>query len=159
MTEQGPTSPFGQKRVRSRHEVELSRTSRTSCAAVARLQISIQLGPVFMVTAVGSSAYGASAQHLPSSLPRSGSVQTLEGRIHQDQIQLNDWTTCVSAKTPKGQAAIQKLSGEISAAKAQIAQALQSRSGASSSAPAALISDAHSATAAPSMLGSVDVWA
>ncbi len=98
-----------------------------------------------MVSAVGASTYGISTQRSPSSPPGNGSVQTLEGRIHQDQIQLNDWTTCVSANTPKGQAAIQKLSADISAAKAQIARALQGQSGASSS--------------PPSTLGAVDVWA
>jgi hypothetical protein len=75
-------------------------------------------------------------------------VAALEGQIRQDQVQLNDWTTCVSAKTPKGQAAIQKLSGEISADKAHIARALQARSGGSG---------ASSAT--PSRPGAVDVWA
>jgi hypothetical protein len=112
-----------------------------------------------MVSAVGSSSYGTGGPYPPSSPSGSSSVQTLEGRIRQDQIQLNDWTTCVSAKTPKGQAAIQKLSGEISAAKAQIAEALQSQSGASLTAPTPIISDAQSATRAPSALGSVDVWA
>ncbi len=73
-------------------------------------------------------------------------VGALEGRIRQDQIQLNDWTTCVSAKTPKGQAAIQKLSGEISAAKEQIGRALQAQPAAPS-------------PGAPSRPGSVDVWA
>jgi len=75
-----------------------------------------------MVNAVGNSNYGMSA-----------SVQTLEGRIRQDKIQLDDWTTCVSANTPKGQTAIQKFSGDISAAKAQIGRALQSQSSAASS--------------------------
>ncbi len=75
-------------------------------------------------------------------------VAALEGQIRQDQVQLNDWTTCVSARTPKGQAAIQKLSGEISADKEQIARALQAKSGA----PAAT-------SAAPSRPGALDVWA
>jgi hypothetical protein len=73
-----------------------------------------------------------------------GSVAALEGQIRQDQVQLNDWTTCVSAGTPKGQAAIQKLSGEISADKERIARALQ--------APAAT-------SAAPRSPGALDVWA
>jgi len=55
------------------------------------------------------------------------SVAALEGRIQQARVQLNDWTTCVSAKTPKGQAAIQKLSGEISADEQKIARAQQSQ--------------------------------
>jgi hypothetical protein len=76
-------------------------------------------------------------------------VAALEGRIRSEQVQLNDWTTCVSAGTPKGQAAIQKLSGEISAARAQVAQALQAQSSAARP---------PSATA-PGRAGSVDVWA
>lgn len=70
-----------------------------------------------MVSAINSSAHNVSA---------------LEGRIRQDQVQLNDWTTCVSAKTPKGQAAIQKLSGEISATKTQISRAQFTQSNARS---------------------------
>ncbi len=53
----------------------------------------------------------------------------LEGRIQQKQAELNDWTTCVSARTAKGQAAIQKLSGEISADKQRIARAQQADAG------------------------------
>jgi hypothetical protein len=74
-------------------------------------------------------------------------VAALEGRIRADQVQLNDWTTCVSAHTSKGQAAIQKLSGEISAAQQQVAQALQAQGSATPSA------------AAPARPGAVDVWA
>ena len=69
-------------------------------------------------------------------------VATLQNLIRQDQAQLNDWTTCVSAKTPKGQSEIKKLSAEISADKEQIARAQQTQSGTSSPASA-----------------SVDVWA
>lgn len=95
-----------------------------------------------MVSAVGSSAYGPVAS-CPSCAPSpSGSVASLEGKIRQDRIQLNDWTTCVSAKTVKGQAAIQKLSGEISAAREQIARALQGVS-----------------TNIPGRPGLLDVWA
>lgn len=119
-----------------------------------------------MVSAVGISAYGAGAQSPPRTTSGGSSVADLEGRIRQNQIQLNDWTTCVSAKTPKGQAAIQKLSGEISAAKGQIARALQAQSGAPSPASAAPPSDAQSVRAAPALTasapsrpGSVDVWA
>jgi hypothetical protein len=78
----------------------------------------------------------------------SSPIAALEGQIRQNQMQLNDWTTCVSARTPKGQAAIQKLSGEISADKERVARALQARSA---------IRPATSAT--PSRPGSVDVWA
>ncbi len=120
-----------------------------------------------MVSAVGSSAYGASAQCPPCAASGGSSVAaSLQGRIRQDQIQLNDWTTCVSAKTPKGQAAIQKLSGEISAEKEQIATALQTRSGALSAGSAASSADPRStkresslAPSAPTHPGGVDVWA
>lgn len=100
-----------------------------------------------MVSAVGSPS-AAHAQWPSCTASRGSSVAVLEGQIRQDQIQLNDWSTCVSASTPKGQAAIQKLSGEISADKEQIARALQQQSGA----PAA-------SAAAPSRPGAVDVWA
>jgi len=51
-----------------------------------------------------------------------GNVAALEGRLRQARIQLNDWSTCVSAKTTKGQAEIQKLSGEVSADEQRIAR-------------------------------------
>jgi len=115
-----------------------------------------------MVSAVGLSAYGAQS---PSRIASGNSVATLELQIRQAQIQLNDWTTCVSAKTPKGQAAIQKLSGEISAAKEQIARA-QDQSGAPTPASAASLPGAQGANSAPSLTasapgrpGSVDIWA
>jgi hypothetical protein len=50
-----------------------------------------------------------------------GSVAALQGEIRRDRSQLNDWVTCVSATTPKGQAEIQSLSSKISAAKSHIA--------------------------------------
>lgn len=98
-----------------------------------------------MVTAVGSS-----------------SVPSLEGQIRQDRVQLNDWTTCVSAKTSKGQAAIQKLSGEISAATEQVARALQNQSGTSPLTSTGSVPKTPSATGSPAAsvrAGSVDVWA
>jgi len=75
-------------------------------------------------------------------------VAALEGQMRQAQAQLNDWTTCVSSGTTKGQAAIQKLSGEVSADKEQIARALQAQSGQS-----------PTTSAAPTRPGRVDVWA
>lgn len=94
----------------------------------------------------------------------SSSAAALEGRIRQDQIQLNDWTTCVSARTPKGQAAIQKLSGEISATKEQMARAMQTESTSTPMATSALDAqrgkaEASLSASAPGMAGSVDVWA
>ena len=40
---------------------------------------------------------------------------SLEGQIRAAREQLNDWVTCVSATTPKGQAEIRSLSAQISA--------------------------------------------
>jgi hypothetical protein len=118
-----------------------------------------------MVTAVGLSVYGLSPQSTSGSGPGNSRIAALEGRIRQDQVQLNDWTTCVSAKTPKGQSAIQKLSGQISADKEQIARTLQAQSAAPSPASAASATDAQNAKAAPSSSASessgartLDVW-
>jgi len=89
-----------------------------------------------------------------------GSVATLEGQIRQDQIQLNDWSTCVSAKTTKGQAAIQKLSGEISAAKDQVTRALQEQAQAQTQTQTRTQAAAPSATSAAARHpGALDVWA
>ena len=66
---------------------------------------------------------------LPIRLPATAggnNVSALEGRIQQARVQVIDWTSCVSAKTPKGQAEMQKLSGEISADKQKIGRAQQS---------------------------------
>jgi hypothetical protein len=45
---------------------------------------------------------------------------SLQGQIRAAREQLNDWVTCVSATTPKGQAEIRSLSAQISAAQQQI---------------------------------------
>jgi hypothetical protein len=73
------------------------------------------------VTSTGCSAGGANV---------SSAVGALNGRIRQDKMQLDDWTTCVSAKTVKGQAEIQRLSGQISAEREEVSrvEALQSSS-------------------------------
>jgi hypothetical protein len=66
-----------------------------------------------MVTAVGNAttlALGITTAH------KAAAVASLNGQMRRDKIQLDDWTTCVSSKTPRGQAEIQRLSGEISAA-------------------------------------------
>jgi hypothetical protein len=95
----------------------------------------------------------------------SGSTAALEGAIKRDQLDLNDWATCVSAKTTKGQAEIQKFSGDISAAKERIA-----RIEASQPSSQTIASGSTTATNAknPSQLnahgaggpgGLVDVWA
>jgi hypothetical protein len=103
----------------------------------------------FMVIAVGSSPFANSSA--------GSSVPALESRVRQDQAQLNDWRTCVSAKTPKGQAAIQKLSGEVSATKEAIARALQFESGGRSSAQASPAGTGRSGSD-PSSSWSVDLW-
>lgn len=73
---------------------------------------------------------------------------SLQGQIRAAREQLNDWVTCVSATTPKGQAEIRSLSAQISAAQEQINR-LQPTAGAASTA----------AAAAPAAGGSLDVWA
>ena len=71
-----------------------------------------------MVIGLGSAA-GAPPATPPATTARhtASSVASLDGQIRQDKIQLDDWATCVSSKTPKGQAEIQRLSGAISAAR------------------------------------------
>jgi len=76
-----------------------------------------------------------------------GNVGALQGRLQQARIQLNDWTTCVSAKTTKGQAEIQKLSGEVSADEQKIARSQRADAAA----------NASSRVGQPGRL--VDVWA
>jgi hypothetical protein len=46
----------------------------------------------------------------------SASVSSANDQIRKDKQQLDDWTTCVSAKTTKGQAEIQRLSADLSGA-------------------------------------------
>jgi hypothetical protein len=82
----------------------------------------------------------------------SGSTAALQGQIKRDQLDLNDWVTCVSAKTPKGQAEIQRISGEISSAKERIARIEASETGSTTaSLSGALEVRDHG--------GLVDVWA
>ena len=109
-----------------------------------------------MVTCSGPSAY-SSQSSFPSS-SGGNNVPALQGRVQQARVQLNDWSSCVSAKTPKGQAAIQKLSGEISADKQKIARAQQPQN--SISADNAQNGAAPDPTAASSRRGVfVDAWA
>jgi hypothetical protein len=82
----------------------------------------------------------------------SASVSSANGQIRLDKQQLDDWTTCVSAKTTKGQAEIQRLSAALSAAEDQAHRlvALQPQaSPASSAAPASAAAPARS----------IDLWA
>jgi hypothetical protein len=119
-----------------------------------------------MVMGLGSSTSGAGIQFPPRAVSDSTSVASLQGRIRQDQIQLADWTTCVSSKTTKGQAEIQKLSGELSAAKEQMARVLQGQSASLAptvatavSAPRRTGSLSASATVSDGHSRHIDVWA
>ncbi len=71
--------------------------------------------------------FGIAFHRIDRTVSGSGDVGALEGRIQQARAQLNDWSSCVSAKTPKGQAEILKFSGEISADKQKIARLQQSQ--------------------------------
>ena len=73
----------------------------------------------------------------------SSSVASLNGEIQQFKQQLDDWTTCVSAKTTKGQAEIQRLSGALSAAEDRVHRLAAQQPPASAATPAR----------------SIDVWA
>jgi peptidoglycan hydrolase CwlO-like protein len=76
----------------------------------------------------------------------SGSTAALQGQIKRDQLDLNDWVTCVSAKTPKGKAEIQKISGEISSAKERLARVAASEAASATSASGAPATASASAT-------------
>jgi hypothetical protein len=80
----------------------------------------------------------------------SGSTAALQGQIQRDQLDLNDWVTCVSATTPKGKAEIQKISGEIGSAKQQIATIEASKPRASTTAPNSNMTAVASTTTMPS---------
>ena len=93
---------------------------------------------------IGLIPNGIESPNLPGPGATSGAnIASVNGQIRQDKQQLDDWSTCVSAKTSKGQAEIQRLSSELSAAqeRAHRLAALQPQA----------------APAAPSR--SIDVWA
>lgn len=100
----------------------------------------MSLGPI-------SSAIGSA--YLPGTRATSGtgasgaSVASVNDQIRQDKQQLDDWTTCVSAKTTKGQAEIQRLSAELGGAESRAHRLSASQSRDSST------SSSHS----------IDVWA
>lgn len=80
----------------------------------------------------------------PGSRAASGTqLASLNSQIRQDKQQLDDWTTCVSAKTTKGHAEIQRLSADLAGA--------QSR--------AHRLAAASSNAASASRSHSIDVWA
>ncbi|MBS0379483.1 MAG: hypothetical protein JSS29_13420 [Proteobacteria bacterium] len=90
------------------------------------------------------------------------SIGALNGQIRSDQQQLDDWTTCVSAKTTKGQAEIQRLSGALSAAREAVTRAeathaaAVSSGGAPATAPAGYNAQAQIQR---TQAHSLDVWA
>ena len=77
------------------------------------------------------------------------SLAALTSELRSAQSQLNDWTTCVSAKTSKGQAEIQKFSGQVSAAKER-ATRIEAQNAASQAAPVQT-SPSRSSLTAPSI--------
>jgi hypothetical protein len=96
------------------------------------------------VGSIDASNRGLTTPALPqakSGRPASGSVlssiaaqhtaASLQGQIRAAREQLNDWVTCVSAMTPKGQAEIRSLSAQISAAQESINRLQPTPSGAS----------------------------
>jgi hypothetical protein len=67
----------------------------------------------------------------------SASISSANGQIRLDKQQLDDWTTCFSAKTTKGQAEIQRLSAALSAAEDQAHRLVAQQPQPSAAAPAA----------------------
>lgn len=118
-----------------------------------------------MSNSISGSVIGASGSALPAS-PGSGSTAALEGQIARDQVNLADWASCVSAKTPKGKAQIAAISARISAAKARIRKIEDAQRAASIKAGAPRSSDSVQAPSGSSnanrthwVRGQLDVWA
>ena len=95
----------------------------------------MSLGPI-------SPAIGG-ASGLGSRTTSTAHLAAVNDQIRRDKQQLDDWTTCVSAKTTKGQAEIQRLSADLAGA--------QSR--------AHRIAASGSDTPSTSASQSIDVWA
>ena len=97
-----------------------------------------------------------------STTPSPDPVPALQGMVRREEMDLQDWLSCVSASTPKGKAEIQSLSAQISAARAEISRAQQSQS-ATRSTPAQSLTysppTAANKPATPTEPGQVDVWA
>jgi hypothetical protein len=103
----------------------------------------------------GTTPYDSGSTNGKTATPRNtDSIAALSGEIRNDQIQLNDWTTCVSAKTSKGQEEIQKLSTRVNAAKEQVARIEAQK--AASQAVVAQTSTSHDQERSG---GLVDTWA
>lgn len=81
-------------------------------------------GPNARAADSGPHAKGTTPSDVPDTALTSQDNQSaqasLENQIRAAREQLNDWVTCVSATTPKGQAEIRSLSTQISAAQEQI---------------------------------------
>jgi hypothetical protein len=111
-----------------------------------------------MVNSVGNTGCATGSASVASA------VGSLNGRIRNDKMQLDDWATCVSAKTVKGQAEIQRLSSQISAEREQVSrvEALQTRAASQTSATAHQAVDAGygpGARLSAIRSHSLDVWA
>lgn len=103
----------------------------------------------------GTTPYDSGSTNGKTATPRNaGSIAALSGEIRNDQIQLNDWTTCVSAKTSKGQEEIQKLTARVSAAKEHVAQ-IEAQNAASQ----ATVAQAPTSHDQERSGGLVDTWA
>ena len=107
-----------------------------------------------MVNRVGSVPYASQSVFPDFSGGRD--VAALQGQIQQTRAQLDDWTTCVSAKTPKGQSEVQKLSGELSGDKQRIAHAQQSKLNNSTNTQSSVAPDLEDVTGRRGVF--VDVW-
>jgi hypothetical protein len=112
-----------------------------------------------MVNSVGNTGGAAVSASV------SAAVGALNGRIRDDKMQLDDWATCVSAKTVKGQAEIQRLSGQISAEREEVARVQAVQAGAASQVAALPTANQPAAAYAygarpPAVRGNfLDVWA
>lgn len=103
---------------------------------------------------------GAIAAGGHSASPSPDPVPALQGVVRRDQMDLEDWLTCVSASTPKGKAEIQSLSAQISAARADISRAQQSQSATGSACAQSLTYSAPAAVnKTATQPGRIDVWA
>jgi hypothetical protein len=87
------------------------------------------------------------AANLSPATPSTQNTASLEGQIRTAREQLNDWVTCVSATTPKGQAEIRALSAQISAAQDQINRLAPTEK------------PSNAGAGAPSLGARLDVWA
>ena len=104
----------------------------------------------------GVTAGGCSATPAPDPVP------ALQGMVRREEMDLQDWLSCVSASTPKGRAEIQSLSAQISAARAEISRAQQSQSATHSTPAQSLTYSAPTAVskaATQTQPGQLDVWA